>query len=148
MRPQEAGGGPTRGENFLHEDNTMTHDHYQQLTSQFIDDELGPEAEQELFAHLSSCSECREFLKASWRLQVDIAATKPKESFPPAKSLRSYIADRELAHQMYRLSRSRSPISTFVLLAMVTLIVAMLFSANVKVERSSEGAPQELVLPR
>ncbi len=126
----------------------MNHDDYQQLASQFIDHELGPEAEQELFAHLGSCTKCREFLKASWRLQVDITATKPKESFAPAKSLRSYVADREPAHQMYRSSRSRSPISTFVLIAMVTLIVAMLFSANVKVERSSEGAPQELILPR
>lgn len=126
----------------------MNHDDYQQLTSQFIDHELGPGAEQELFVHLSSCGECRDFLKASWRLQVDIAATKPKESFAPAKSLRPYIADREPAHQMYRSSRSRSPISTFVLIAMVTLIVAMLFSANVKVERSSEDASQELILPR
>jgi hypothetical protein len=56
----------------------MNHEQYQQLASQFIDHELGPESEQELFLHLGTCTECRDFLKASWQLQVDIFAKKPK----------------------------------------------------------------------
>lgn len=126
----------------------MNHEHYQQLVSEFIDGEIRAEDEQELFSHLNSCSECREFLKASCRLQVEMAVTKAKEAFPLGNSLRSYVADREPAHPMSRSSRSRSPISTFVLFAMVTLIVAMLFSAHVKVERPAEGESQELIQPR
>jgi predicted anti-sigma-YlaC factor YlaD len=126
----------------------MNHEHYQQLVSEFIDREIRAEDEQELFAHLNSCSECREFLKASCRLQVEMALTKAKQTFQAMKTLPPYIADREAAHRAYRSSRSRSPISTFVLLAVVTLIVAMLFSANVKVERSAESESQELTQPR
>lgn len=126
----------------------MNHEHYQQLISEFIDREIRAEEEQELFSHLNSCAECREFIKASFRLQVDMAGTKAREFFPPVKSSQSYVADREPAHQRYRSSKSRSPISTFILLAMVTLIVAMLFSANVKVERPAEGESQELIQPR
>jgi predicted anti-sigma-YlaC factor YlaD len=126
----------------------MNHEHYQQLVSEFIDREIQAGDEQDLFTHLNSCSECREFLKASCRLQVEMAGTKAKEPSSPVKSLRPYVADREPAPQMYRSPRSRSPISTFVLLAMVTLIVAVLFSANVKVERSGEVASQELIQPK
>jgi hypothetical protein len=126
----------------------MNHEHYQQRISEFIDREIRAEDEEELFSHLNSCGGCREFLKASCRLRVDIALTKAKESYPPARTPGSNIADRVPAHQIHQSSRSRSPISTFVLLAVVTLIVAMLFSANVKVERSAESESQELTQPR
>ena len=62
-----------------HKDRTMNHTHYQQLTSQFIDRELAHEAEQELFAHLGVCDECRGFLRNALIMQVDILATKRKD---------------------------------------------------------------------
>ena len=126
----------------------MNHIHYQELTSQFVDREIRPEDEQELFAHLGSCIECREFLKASCRLQIDMAATKRMVLSPSGNSSRYFVADRNQVHQMYPLSRSRSTISTLVLFAMVTLIVAVLFSTSVKAERFVEVAPQELMQSR
>ena len=121
----------------------MNHEHYQQLVSEFIDREIRAEDEQELFGHLNTCSECREFLKASCRLQVDMAVSKPQH-----RERGSYAGDRQPVRHEFRQSTRRSSISTFVLLAMVTLIVVMLFSADVKVERFVDRESQELTQPR
>jgi len=126
---------------------SMSHEHYQQLASLFIDRELGPESEAELFLHLSSCVECREFLKASWQLQVDIFATKPKRSPSPARTQKRYVTDRGPARRVVSQTPTPSRISTFALLLMVTLIVGILFSASIRVQRAPEVAPQELAQP-
>jgi hypothetical protein len=125
----------------------MNHEDYQQLASQFIDHELGPESEQEFFLHLGACTECREFLKVSWQHQVDILATKPKRSPSPTRTQNRYATDRGLVHRVVAQTPTPSHISTFALLLMVTLIVGILFSASINVQRSPEVAPQELVQP-
>ncbi|HTY35584.1 MAG TPA: zf-HC2 domain-containing protein [Bacteroidota bacterium] len=58
----------------------MNHTHYQELTSQFIDRELGHEDERELFAHLGRCDRCRGFLKTALILQEDLHRTKEEAS--------------------------------------------------------------------
>jgi predicted anti-sigma-YlaC factor YlaD len=121
----------------------MNHEHYQQLVSEFIDREIRAADEEELFAHLNSCGECREFLKAACRMQADMAATKPQ-----SHGRASYAVDRHPVRHQFRQSKRRSSISTVVLLVMVTLIVGMLFSANVTVQRSPETSTEEVAQPK
>ena len=56
----------------------MNHESYQQQVSQLVDDELDESLEQDLFVHLGSCIECRDFLKSSWQIQSDIHSRKPE----------------------------------------------------------------------
>ena len=121
----------------------MNHEHDQELVSEFIDREIRAGDEQDLFTHLNSCGKCREFLKASCRLQVEMAATKPRNH-----ERGSYAVDRQPVHREFRRSKRRSSISTFILLVMVTLIVGILFSANVTVQRSPDASTEEVVQPR
>jgi hypothetical protein len=121
----------------------MSHEHYQQLVSEFIDREICAADEQELFGHLNSCADCREFLKASSRLQVEMAVTKPQNH-----ERGSYAVDRQPVRHEVRQSKRRSTFSTFVLLVMVTLIVGMLFSANVTVQRSPDASTEEVSQPK
>jgi hypothetical protein len=49
----------------------MNCDFYQQRVSAFMDDELNDNGASELFAHLGSCTACREFLRTT--MQIDAA---------------------------------------------------------------------------
>ena len=91
----------------------MNHAHYQELTSQFIDRELGPENERELFAHLGVCDECREFMKAALVLQGDILGTKPAHtvSLRPARKV----------HALRMVWSKRVPMSVAAILAVIAL---------------------------
>jgi len=50
----------------------MTCDEYQEMASQFIDDELEDNRSKEFFSHLSRCAECRAFLRGSLELRSRI----------------------------------------------------------------------------
>ena len=51
----------------------MTHDDYQEQISQLIDGELGEQSEPALFAHLSTCGDCRSFLNSALTLRSKLA---------------------------------------------------------------------------
>lgn len=51
----------------------MTHEKYQEQISQFIDGELEERLQSALFAHLSTCDECRRFLNATLALRSNLA---------------------------------------------------------------------------
>ena len=98
----------------------MNHTHYQELTSQFIDRELGADDERELFAHLGTCDECRRFLKSALVLQGDILGTKPVQSLSkqPAKA----------AHTLRVVWSKRVPMSVAAMLAIIALGSTVAFS--------------------
>ena len=50
----------------------MTCDEYQEQVSQYIDGELGDKDSGILFKHLSSCAECRSFLRSTLELRSKI----------------------------------------------------------------------------
>lgn len=52
----------------------MTHDQFQEQISRLLDNDLREEESTPLFAHLSSCRECREFLQSCLRLRSGLAA--------------------------------------------------------------------------
>jgi len=54
----------------------MTHDEYQEMVSQYIDEELDKKNEEVLFRHLGECNQCREFFRSSLVLRSQILGTK------------------------------------------------------------------------
>ena len=54
----------------------MNCEQYQEQISQFIDGELLPTAETELFVHLSVCEHCRTFLKNAFALRNTLAISR------------------------------------------------------------------------
>jgi predicted anti-sigma-YlaC factor YlaD len=115
----------------------MNHEDYQQLASQFIDYELGPESEQELFLHLGACTECRNFLKASWQLHADIFATKPRRTVETGTKRREdrgrFDADRIALSATANRSLS-SRIRTAALLIVLVLIIGLFWSATISMQ--------------
>lgn len=108
----------------------MNHPHYQELTSQFIDRELGPEGEAELFGHLGTCAECREFLKESVRLQADLAMGKFKAvmSKQVGRS-QPYAPDRPVLASVSNQAKY-ARVRTAVLLVMIVLIAGLFWSTT------------------
>lgn len=98
----------------------MNHPHYQELTSQFIDHELGADDERDLFAHLGTCDECRRFLKSALVLQGDILGTKPVQTLSrqPAKAART----------LRIIWGKRVPMSVAAMLAVIALASTIGFS--------------------
>jgi predicted anti-sigma-YlaC factor YlaD len=98
----------------------MNHLHYQELTSQFIDRELGPEDERDLFAHLGECEECRGFLKAALVLQGDILGTKPIRTVLPQQARSAYL--------LHAVWSKRIPMPVAAILAIIALASTVAFS--------------------
>jgi hypothetical protein len=57
----------------------MTHEHYQQRISLFVDHSLSDAEAAKLFAHLSRCKECRGFLTVTLGLHAHIAGDHLEE---------------------------------------------------------------------
>jgi hypothetical protein len=57
----------------------MTHEHYQQRISLYIDNALNDKESAELFAHLSGCPDCRIFMKLTTRVHAQIAEEELSE---------------------------------------------------------------------
>jgi hypothetical protein len=134
----------------------MNHEHYQQLASQFIDHELGPESEQELFLHLGACTECRSFLKASWQLQADIFATKPEGApqfgMSRGKRLQRIFQSRPQRELNLLASIWRKKIPMPVAAALVVLVLASSIALSGlwirPQERVAETKPEVVYVPR
>ena len=69
----------------------MTHIHYQQHISLYVDHALSDTESSKLFAHLSRCKECRSFLKLTSHVHARIADQELAE-IPPSLD-RSVLAD-------------------------------------------------------
>jgi anti-sigma factor RsiW len=64
----------TTSDDSYEERDQMTHDQYQEQISRLIDHDLREEDSSQLFTHMASCRECREFLNSSLRLRSGLAA--------------------------------------------------------------------------
>jgi anti-sigma factor RsiW len=134
----------------------MNHEQYQELASQFIDHELGPESEQELFLHLGTCTECRDFLKASWQLQADIFATKPKGASAFSMSKTRDVAtvsraQRNRVTSVFALIwRKKIPIPVTAALVVIVLAGSIALSALWirPQEKAVETRPEVVYVPR
>ncbi|MCX6132775.1 MAG: zf-HC2 domain-containing protein [Ignavibacteriales bacterium] len=99
----------------------MNHTHYQQLTSQFIDRELGPEDERELFVHLGTCDECRGFLKAVLTMQGEILGSKPVRLVSPQPARKANV--------LRAVWNKRIPMPVAAMFAVIALVSTVAFSA-------------------
>lgn len=58
----------------------MKCDHYQMQIGRLLDHELPEKESPDLFAHLSTCHECREFFRASLQVSSELMAAEPLEA--------------------------------------------------------------------
>lgn len=126
----------------------MRHERFQEFGSQFVDGELDAGREQELFGHLSSCEECRTFLKASMMLQNDILDTKPSgaPSMATIKALEALPKRRVL----YGIWRKRVPFpiaATFAVLALASSVALTSFWMRSK-EKPAETTQEVVYVQR
>jgi anti-sigma factor RsiW len=134
----------------------MNHERYQELASQFVDHELGPESEQELFQHLGTCTECREFLKAAWQLQADIFATKAKETLAltvsgaKAAEVVPKVQPEQVRNMIASIWRKKVPFPVTVALLVIVLAGGVALSSLWirPPEKAAETSPEVVYVPR
>ena len=115
----------------------MNHELFQQHISQLIDNELSESLEQDLFIHLGSCKECRNFLKTSWQMQSDIQIGKPRVqaglvSIKDSAGLRTLRDNPPIAMEFSR-KGARAPIRTLALAIFVVVLGCVMFSTTISV---------------
>ena len=126
----------------------MTHDEYQELVSQYIDEELDNKNEEVLFRHLGECNQCRDFLRSSLALRTQILRTK--EAVP--ETLRLDLApepEKEaLERDLLVLAWQRKvPLPVAASVALVLLLGGILFSSVSLQEQSIDQAPKGINIP-
>ena len=122
---------------------------YQQRISRLVDLEVKATASTELFEHLGTCAQCREFFDAMMKLTTELDNIDvPRELYEEASIQRPFVDARPSFARFDQPRSLRSRISTFALLVMVTLFIGLLFSVNINAQKPQEPIPQELVQPR
>ncbi len=122
----------------------MNHEVYQQYISQYIDGELNDALENNLFLHLGSCRECRDFLKSSIQMQNDIVAAKPRATVDIYHQVfeKSVLGDKPPVALSVGLERNQRRMKTqfpaMVLLAFMLMVGGLLFSTKVEVKSPQE----------
>jgi len=110
----------------------MTCEGYQEQVSQLVDNELGEREPPALFAHLSTCDECRRFLHTTLRLRAGLQEDAPvlassrldQKVMGIAPSAKRYVADRSAARSFVGRRRISLPLPAAALV-MVLLVALM-----------------------
>lgn len=118
------------------------------MISRLVDLELKAAASAELFEHLGTCAECREFLDTMMKLTAELDKIGMPQDLSEEAGKHPDVGDRRSARRLSQHRSLRSRISTFALLIMVTLFIGLLFSVNISAQRQPEPIPQEMVQPR
>jgi len=119
----------------------MTCTEYQLFISKLLDNELRQNESSSLFAHISTCEECRGFFHkcialnasfdAGWRSLL--ADSEGKEVIIPDPKSPWMISGKNSSFSL------RPRISTLTLLFLISLIVGLLFSVSVTYSRNPEN---------
>jgi len=112
----------------------MNCEQYQEQISQFIDGELLPTAETELFVHLGVCEHCRTFLKNTLSLR-NIFASAQQIAIPA--SLDQQVLDqnssvtKKAVHQnfVWRFTKAQYSFRTIGLAIILSVMTSVLFSS-------------------
>ena len=112
----------------------MNCEQYQEQISQFIDGELLPTAETELFAHLGACEQCRTFLKNALSLRNTLALTRQIDV--PASLDQRVLAHhasttKRTVHQnfVWRFTEAKYSFRTIGLAIIISALTSVLFSS-------------------
>jgi predicted anti-sigma-YlaC factor YlaD len=105
----------------------MNCEQYQEFISQFIDGELDSVNELSLFQHLSTCDECRGFLKETMSLRSELLS---KTSLHPnveldARMRQTIFADQRMPYG-FRAAGEKSIISRFIPIAISVVTIVLL----------------------
>ncbi len=112
----------------------MNCEQYQEQISQFIDGELLPTAETELFVHLSMCEHCRTFLKNALSLRNTLALTR--QIAVPVSLDKRVLAQHSLTTKkpldqnfIWRITNSKYSFRTIGLAIILSTLTSVLFSS-------------------
>ena len=132
----------------------MDHNQYQEQISQLVDNELSGRRSPKLFAHLSTCGECRQFLQKSLQLRSRIVATPPPEL---SAKLRHSTWNSRVSHGLRitsiivptssRAAQLQMQLPAFVLMLFMLIVGGLLFSTKVEIQRPQESISSTSGLP-
>lgn len=86
----------------------MTHEFFQEQISVFVDHELAREAEVELFSHLSTCKDCRDYFTAVLKLRSSLM----KDAMNDSQRIKE-LKETSVHPSIYSSSASRPALHTF-----------------------------------
>ena len=124
----------------------MIHEEYQELVSQYIDEELEEGSESVLFQHLGECGQCRDFLRSSLALRTQILRTK--ESAP--STLRPDFAqerakNKTIERDLLVLAWKRKvPLPVAASVAILLLLSGLMFSSVTPQSQNMDEFPSEM----
>ena len=126
----------------------MSHEHFQELVSEFVDRELSAEAEKVLFVHLAECDECREFLRESVRLNAELIATKVRTLIAQQAAHRPTQAANRPAVVGTRPQSRYARIRAFAFLTIVIVVTSVFWSMTLQRQTEEQWSMQREALPR
>ena len=123
----------------------MTCADHQIAINRFIDHEIKATECADLFEHLGNCAECRQFYDSINYLGIELDRLhSPIEEF-------AHVAQRQAQDSMYRFGRQKRIAprpSTLAFVIVLMLVVSLLFSVNVTIEKPTQTLPSEATSQR
>ncbi len=118
---------------------------HQRTINRFIDNEIKATDCTELFGHLGKCAECRQFYDSINRLGIELDKIgSPVGEFADVPQRRVL----DFAHQFGRQRRIAPRPSTLAFVIVLMLVVSLLFSVNVTIEKPAQALPTETTSQR
>ena len=123
----------------------MDHTYFQEQISQFIDNELAEHDAPDLFAHLSACKVCREFLKESLQLRSrmthSVGPTSPQSLHSLDWAVFANKEPHKHGHVSFNSSTQRNtagPLPAIAFLLFMFVVGGLLFSTRIEIQRPSD----------
>jgi anti-sigma factor RsiW len=107
----------------------MIHEEQRMQISQYVDGELDPSTEREVFDHLGGCVECRGFLRRSIRLRADMIGEPLRLQDCPRRHIdsRKSLPQRHTRSILRRSISFPVPIAAAIMLILIAGSVALSF---------------------
>jgi len=124
----------------------MKCDEYQRMINKFIDHELKAAECSAMFDHLGTCMECRQFYDSINALGTEL----DKIPFPNEEVTfrQSGWSKRQPTYSIADHKRIAPRPSTLAVAIIVLLVVGLLFSVNVTIEKPAQPMPSALTIQR
>ena len=123
----------------------MTCADHQRTINRFIDHEVKATDCAELFKHMGNCAECRQFYDS-----INYLGTELDRLHSPIEEF-AHVAQRQAQDSMYRFGSQKRIAprpSTLAFVIVLMLVVSLLFSVNVTIEKPTQSLPSETTSQR
>jgi predicted anti-sigma-YlaC factor YlaD len=130
-------------------DSKMTCTDHQRAISRFIDHEAKAAESSVLFEHLAQCAECRQFYDSiiAVGVELDIVRSSMDEATESSRAP-GLAANRQPNHRVVDQKRIAPRPSTLAFVIVLMLVVSLLFSVNVTIEKPAQALPTETASQR